>query len=75
MLGEYAAWEKTLAAPDITVIDLHTPMNAYIAKQRATDPRFSFTKDGIHPDLAGHLLMARILLKDLKVNVPQTPLG
>ena len=32
-------------------------------------------KDGIHPDFAGHLLMARILLKDLKVNVPQTPLN
>ena len=74
VLGEYAAWEKTLAAGDVTVIDLHTAMNAYIAKQRATDQKFSFTKDGIHPNLAGHLLMARTLLKDLKVNVPQTPL-
>jgi lysophospholipase L1-like esterase len=75
VLGDYAAWEKTLAAADVTVIDLHTPINAYLTKQRATDPKFSFTKDGIHPDLAGHLLMARTMMKDFKVNVPQTPLN
>ncbi len=75
VLADYALWEKTLNAADVQVIDLHTPIVAYLAKQRATDPKFSFTKDGIHPDLAGHLLMARILLKDLRVNVPQTPLN
>ena len=75
VLADYAAWEKTLAAADVQVIDLHTPINAYLAKQRATDPKFSFTKDGIHPDLAGHLLMARILLKDLGVKVPQIALN
>ncbi len=75
VLTDYAAWEKTQAAVDVTVVDLHTPINAYLTKARATDPKFSFTKDGIHPDLAGHLLMARTLLKDLKVNVPQAPLN
>lgn len=75
VLADYANWEKTLSAADVAVIDLHTPIDAYLAKQRATDPKFSFTKDGIHPDFAGHLLMARTILKDLKVNVPQTPLN
>lgn len=75
VLADYAAWEKTLSAADVTVVDLHAPIDAYLAKQRAADPKFSFTKDGIHPDFAGHLLMARTLLKDLKVNVPQTPLN
>ena len=75
VLADYTAWEKTLTAADVTVIDLHTPIDAYLAKQRATDPKFSFTKDGIHPDLAGNLLMARIFLKDFRVNVPQTPLN
>lgn len=75
VLAEYAAWEKTLAAADIQVVDLHAPIDAYLAKQRATDAKFSFTKDGIHPDLAGHLLMARILLKDLGVKVPQIALN
>jgi lysophospholipase L1-like esterase len=74
VLGEYAAWEKTLTAADVRVVDLHTAMDAYLAKQRATNPKFSFTKDGIHPDAAGHLLMARTILKDLKINVPQDPL-
>jgi lysophospholipase L1-like esterase len=75
VLSAYGAWEKTLVASDIQVVDLHTPINAYLAKQRATDPKFSFTKDGIHPDLAGNLLMTRILLKDLRVNVPQVALN
>jgi lysophospholipase L1-like esterase len=75
VLADYAAWEKTLAAADIQVIDLHTPIDAYLAKQRVTDPKFSFTKDGIHPDLAGHLLMTRILLKDLGAKVPQIALN
>jgi len=75
VLAAYAAWEQTLAAGDVTVVDLHTPMAAYIAKERATNPKFSFTTDGIHPDLAGHLLMARTLLKDFRFNLPQTPLN
>jgi hypothetical protein len=75
VLSDYAAWERTLTAADVTVVDLHTPVDAYLVQQRVKDPKFSFTKDGIHPDLAGHLLMARILLKDLRVNVPQTPLN
>jgi hypothetical protein len=75
VLADYAAWEKTLGAADVQVVDLHTPIDAYLAKQRVTDPKFSFTKDGIHPDLPGHLLMTRILLKDLRVNVPQIALN
>ena len=74
VLADYAIWEKTLVSPDVHVIDLHTPVDAYLAKQRAGDPKFSFTKDGIHPDATGHLLMARTILKDLKINVPQDPL-
>lgn len=70
VLRDYAAWEKTLAAPDVTVVDLHSVMDAYLAKQRTSDPKFSFTKDGIHPNFEGHLLMARTILQNLKVKVP-----
>ncbi len=66
VLVDYAAWEMTLAAGDVTVIDLHTALKAY---------RQSFTKDGIHPDLSGHLAMTRAILKDLRVDVPQNPLS
>jgi lysophospholipase L1-like esterase len=70
VLSGYAAWEKTLSPEDATVIDLHTPMNAFLLKKRIAEPKFSFTKDGIHPDVAGHLLMARTILIGLGV-----PLG
>ncbi|HVY94423.1 MAG TPA: SGNH/GDSL hydrolase family protein [Bryobacteraceae bacterium] len=75
VLADYAAWEKTLAAPDVTVIDLHTPMDAYIAKQRASNPQFSFTKDGIHPNLEGHLLMAQTILESFKMKFPKDSLS
>jgi len=45
-------------------------MDAYLAKQRAREADFSFAKkDGIHPDAAGHLLMAQIVLHGLGVPV------
>lgn len=70
VLAEYARWEMQLPKSDATVIDLHGPMDAYLAKMRETEADFSFArKDGIHPDMAGHLLMARIVLRGLGVPV------
>ena len=70
VLAEYARWEMQLPKSDATVIDLHAPMDAYLAKQRATEADFSFAKkDGIHPDAAGHLLMAQIVLRGLGVSL------
>lgn len=68
VLADYARWEMQLPKSEATVIDLHTPMDAYLAEQRETEPDFSFAKkDGIHPDAAGHLLMAQIVLRGLGV--------
>jgi len=75
VLRDYAAWEKTLAGGDITVIDLHTAINAYLAKQRKSNPAFSFTKDGIHPNFEGHLLMAQTILENFKFKLPHHSLG
>jgi lysophospholipase L1-like esterase len=75
VLRDYAAWEKTLAAGDITVIDLHTAMDAYLARQRKANPNFSFTKDGIHPNFEGHLLMAQTILRNLKIKLPNNSLS
>jgi len=70
VLADYARWEMRLPKSEATVIDLHGPMDAYIAKQRGTDAGFSFArKDGIHPDVAGHLLMAQLVLLGLGVPV------
>lgn len=72
VLADYARWEMQLPKNEATVIDLHTPMDAYLAKQRKTEPDFTFAKkDGIHPDAAGHLLMAQIVLGGL--GIPMGP--
>jgi lysophospholipase L1-like esterase len=68
VLADYARWEMKLPKREATVIDLHTPMNAYLAEQRKTMTGFTFAKnDGIHPDALGHLLMARLVLKGLGI--------
>lgn len=68
VLTEYAAWELALPVAEARlVVDLHAPLADYLAIQRAQNPRFSFTKDGIHPAASGHLLMARTILTALGV--------
>lgn len=72
VLAEYAAWEKTLAAPDVLVVDLHTSLLDYITARRRTEPNFTFARDGIHPDEIGHLLIANTILDALGVQPPVT---
>jgi lysophospholipase L1-like esterase len=75
VLAEYARWEMQLPKNEAAVIDLHTPMDTYLAKRRKTEPDFTFAKkDGIHPDAAGHLLMAQIVLRGLGVPVEEAGL-
>jgi lysophospholipase L1-like esterase len=70
VLADYARWEMQLPKSEATVIDLHTPIDAYLAERRKTEPDFTFAKkDGIHPDALGQLLMAQIVLKGLGVPV------
>jgi phospholipase/lecithinase/hemolysin len=45
-------------------------MADFITRARTTNPRFSFTADGIHPSAAGHLLMAQTILRALGVSLP-----
>lgn len=56
------------------VIDLHWPMKKNQEDQRMLDPDFAFAKDGIHPDEAGHFLIAKIILLGLgeQVNEAQS---
>ncbi len=67
VLGDYGAWEmrnqKELGL--LAVIDQHTPINAYLAKRRESEPKFSFTADCVHPNNLGHLLMAKIIARAL----------
>jgi lysophospholipase L1-like esterase/pimeloyl-ACP methyl ester carboxylesterase len=76
VLDAYSNWLLSKSQTNAwTVLDIHGPMNAAIAKARETDPAFTFSKDGIHPNDAGHLVMARPLLTlwDLPVTADGTP--
>jgi lysophospholipase L1-like esterase len=67
VLADYAAWERALKSPGVSVIDLHTPMTAYLAHARNENVSFHLTTDGVHPNSEGHLLMATIILDSLGV--------
>lgn len=71
VLGAYGAWELTLKIPDVYVIDLHTAMR----RARDQQPDVVISNDRIHPGEAGHLLMARTILKGLGVAVPEEDLA
>ena len=75
VLAEFAAMERSLHEPGVTVVDLHTPMAAALAAQRAGDPAFAFTTDGVHPGEAGHLFMARIIGAATGLTWPDEGLG
>ncbi|HEX3134292.1 MAG TPA: hypothetical protein VHX44_12010, partial [Planctomycetota bacterium] len=47
------------------VIDFNGPMTAYLAKRRMSEPAFTFSGDGIHPNDQGLLLMADCVLRGL----------
>ena len=69
VLDHYSSWlMEQRKARGWRVIDIHRPMNAFIAAQRRTNPDFVFAKDGVHPNAEGHALIADALIADL---VPQ----
>jgi lysophospholipase L1-like esterase len=71
VLAAYGQWEQTLKLKDVMVIDLHTEMR----KARNDNPETVISPDRVHPGEAGHLLMARTILKGLGVTVPQEDLA
>jgi lysophospholipase L1-like esterase len=62
VLARYSAWLIAQRAQGWDVIDVHTPMSTTLAQLRQTNPSFSFSKDGIHPDARGHAVIARAIL-------------
>ncbi len=58
---------KLAAAEQLPAGDLHTLMNEVDARAKAADPGFCMIPDAVHPDPAGHLVMAFGLLRALGV--------
>ncbi len=65
VLAEFSRTEAGLHVPGVTVIDLHRALVAALATRRESDDAFTFSPDGVHPDDAGHLVIARTLLAGL----------
>jgi lysophospholipase L1-like esterase len=62
VLGAYSKWLLDRRGDGWNVIDIHGPLNAWVRKQRRTDPGFTLTPDGVHPNETGHLLIANAIL-------------
>lgn len=60
VLGGFASWLLERKEKDgWHVIDLHGPMSAEIVKRRKADPKFTFQRDGVHPNEEGHWFAAQ----------------
>jgi len=64
VIARYADWIMQQAGRDgvAGVIDLHTPVNEYVAAQRAKAPDFVLSNDGVHVDEVGHRIFAAVML-------------
>ncbi|HAV63524.1 MAG TPA: lysophospholipase, partial [Verrucomicrobiales bacterium] len=64
-LNRYADWLLGKRADGWDVVDLHGPMNRYLAEQRVKDPAFFLAGDGVHCGELGHWIIARQILTHL----------
>ena len=63
VLARYSAWLVERRAEGWEVVDVHTALNRFVAARRQTQPDFRLAGDGVHPDVTGHWLMAREILR------------
>jgi lysophospholipase L1-like esterase len=61
-LVTYRDWLLSKRADGWDVVDIHGPMRRDLDAARKTNSAFRFQPDGIHPDRAGHWVMAREIL-------------
>lgn len=66
VMDKYAAWLLTQRETQgWQVIDIHFPMKLALKNARLYKPAFYFSKDGIHPNTAGHWQIAKVILTAL----------
>ena len=64
-LDRYSDWLLGQRSAGWDVVDLHGPMNRYLAEQRRKDPNFFLAGDGVHCGDVGHWIIARQILLHL----------
>ena len=72
VLGAYGKWLLSQREKGWQVVDIHSPMEAFIAAKKKADPKFMLAKDGVHPGEAGHWLMAQAILQSWGVKCDYT---
>ncbi len=61
-LDRYSDWLLAQRAAGWDVVDLHGPMNRYLAERRQRDPNFFLASDGVHCNETGHWIIAKQIL-------------
>ena len=62
VLDAYSEWLLAQRKNGWEIIDVHGSLKSALAVKRATEPTFTFSKDGVHPGDEGHQLMAQPVL-------------
>ena len=65
VLARYSEWVLAQADRVAGVIDARTPVLAYVAEKRKTDPAFTLSNDGVHLNEEGHRVLAKAILGHL----------
>lgn len=63
VLTAYSQWLVDQRAQGWQVVDLHGPMRRFLDEERARNPSFTLSGDGVHANSQGHWLMAREVLR------------
>ncbi len=73
VLKRYGKW--ILQQPELAdlVIDVHSPLSAFTAQQRQSNPDFTLAPDGIHPNAEGHRVLAETILAAWGVEPTEPP--
>lgn len=71
VLTAYSQWLLNQSKLGWQVLDVHGAMVQALAEKRKAQPQFTFSKDGIHPNADGHLVMATPLLKHWELKVTE----
>ncbi len=59
VLDRYSDWLLAQRAAGWDVVDLHGPMNRYLAERRQQDPKFFLASDGVHCNETGQWIIAK----------------
>lgn len=73
VLDKYSEWLVSQRAQGWTVIDLHTEFAKIQHLKQLDDPAFTFLPDAVHPNEAGHEVIANVLMKALELTPPELP--